>query len=339
MLLATVAYASQYVPAAPFQVVVSGGRVTRPLSPALLAILLGLLVRNLVPATDRLGPGARVVARTALPWSVVLAGASLDLARVGELGALPVLVIVLGILVALGMALSIGAWLRVPWRTGLMVGAGTAICGNNAVIAVAPVVRARDEDVAVCIATVNLCGLLAMIVLPVVAWRLGLDERAFGVVAGASVHSVPQAVATGYAFGPDAGATATLVKLVRVALLGPLVLIIAAVVAGARRDAGARTGPAGLVPWFLWGFVLVAAVRALGWIPVLELGGRPLDLVPVMEKVGSALLTLAMAGIGLDLSLRTLARSGGRAVATGLVASTALAAACFGLARGLLGPH
>src|SRR5690606_19367004 len=147
-----------------------------------------------------------------------------------------------------------------------LLGAGTAVCGNSAIVAVAPVVSAPEEDVAASLAAVNLYGLLVMLAVPAIAAPLGMPEAHAGVWAGTTVHAVPQAISAGAAVGETAAEIATAFKLVRVAMLAPLVLLIALITAR-RGTSGVRFSK--LVPWFVWGFVVASALKTAG---LLEIG-------------------------------------------------------------------
>ncbi|MBC7835734.1 MAG: putative sulfate exporter family transporter [Phycisphaerales bacterium] len=337
------------LPIPPLRVVDDDGSIRRPFSAALLAIAVGVIVRNVFPRVAMpLSPGLKRLVKVVLPLSVVFAGAKVDLARLGsELGARPVVVVAAGICVAVASAVLLAPLLKLPRRVGAVIGAGTAICGNQAVIAVAPVVKATDEEVGVCIATVNLCGLVAMMALPAIAGAIGMSPHLYGVWAGSSIHSVPQTVAAGFALGAAAGEVATLVKLLRVALLTPTVMglaviktrrdarrleALAAAEGGADAQAGGSVRPLALVPWFLWGFLALATLSTLGLlgrvtIPLAGFGdnGLTIDVSEWLARVGSVLLTIAMAAIGLELDLRHLVRKGGPTLALGLTSSVLLA--------------
>src|SRR6185436_6292687 len=124
-------------------------------------------------------------------------------------------------------------WMNLPSKLGLLLGVGTAICGGTAIVATAPVIEAEEKDVVFSVATVTLLGLIAMFTLPVVGHLLDLSSKQFGVWAGLAIHQTPQVVAAGYAYSPpklayspEAGDTATIVKLARVCLLAPVVFFI-----------------------------------------------------------------------------------------------------------------
>jgi len=170
---------------------------------------------------------------------------------------------------------------------------------------------------------------------------LAMGHEAYGVWAGTTIHAVPQVVAAGLAHSPDAGTLATAVKMLRVALLAPLVFVL--VIVGARGRAAANQGRPSmvrymrLVPWFVWGFVLMALLGTFGLLPTLRLGEADVSLVKMLTTIGKILLTLAMAAIGLEVNARELAGVGRRAVIAGLGSTIVLAAVSLALIRSFVG--
>lgn len=349
-LVAALAYGVHFLPVQPFRVV-RDATVRHPISAAILAILMGLLIRNLLPIPASVTAGCKRVIKKVIPLAIVLTGAGLNLVHVGSVGIPALVITMLCMGIAIGAAVYFGRMLGLGQKVAMLIGAGTGICGNSAIVAVAPLIDARDEDLVLSIGTVNLFGLVVMLVCPLLGGALHLGHEAFGIWAGTSIHAVPQVVAAGFALSPEAGSLATLVKLVRVTLLAPLVFVLALVYARNR----ATTGQSGrhvlvhyarLVPWFVWGFVVMATLGTLGLIPSLRfepagfLGGTggemTLSLVGLLTGAGKLLLTLAMAAIGLEVNVRLLAGVSTRAVLTGLVASAVLAAASLALIKLLL---
>lgn len=348
--LAVLAYGLHYLPIAPFSVLGSEG-VRHPLSAAIIAILLGLVVRNLIVLPSAVNAGCKRAIKTAIPPAIVLTGTGLNLASLADVGIGALAVTALCVAFAVTTSYCIGRALGLRRQTALLLGAGTGICGNSAIVAVAPLTDAEDEDLALSIGTINLVGLLAMLTWPLIGSWLAMSDAGFGVWTGASIHAVPQVVAAGFAFSADAGTMATLVKLVRVSLLAPLVFVFAFLyakqqLAVSTNERAIRVRYARLVPWFVWGFLALAACNTLGLLPTLsfDLAG-PLARVaqpahvaigPLLTKMGKLLLTVAMAAIGLELNIRQLAGVGTRAIAAGLLSTAAVGAAGLILVRLLI---
>ncbi len=296
----------------------------KPLSAAILAIVIGALVRNLSIFPAAVLDSCKGLVKRVIPVTIVLTGATLNLADVAK--GLPYL-LVIGTAIAVGTfaAIAAGRWLGARRDTALLVGAGTAICGTSAIVAVAPIVGADDDDLLLSVSTINLLGLLVMLTLPAIGGWTHMPVEHFGVWAGSTVHAVPQAVAAGFAFGEKAGAIATVVKLVRVTLLAPFVLVVALVFA--KREQGVRIQISKLLPTFIYGFAALAVFNTLGLLPELtwNLPGATthIGLAKILAEAGNVLLTLSMAAMGLEVNLRFLIRTGGPALATGFAASVA----------------
>ncbi|MFE7773448.1 YeiH family protein [Streptomyces sp. NPDC057445] len=268
----------------------------------------------------RCRPGLTLAARRLMRAGVVLLGLKLSLADVLGLGWATVAMVL-----AVVAATFLGTWwlgrrLGLPGDQPLLIATGYSICGASAIGAVSAVRDSEEEDVVTSVAVVTLCGTLAIAVLPLLHGPLGLTDAGFGRWVGAGVHDVGQVVATAQTAGAGALGEAVLVKLMRVALLAPLV---AGVVVSARRRgrtaASARRPP--LVPLFVVGFLAMVAVRTTEVLPATALtaAGTAQEL----------LLAAALFGLGSAVHLPSLTRTGLRVAAVGLTAWVLIAAASY----------
>lgn len=295
------------------------------------AVLVGLAVGNLaalrsgVPAACQ--TGTTFAARRLLRVGVVLLGLRLALGDLADLG-VPALATILGIVVVTILGIRwLAAALGLSRATGLLLAAGYAICGASAVAAVSASTAHEEEDVANAIAMVTLCGSLAIVVLPLLGGQLGLSPAEFGAWVGASVHDVGQVVAAASTAGPVALDEAVVVKLTRVALLAPLVAVVA--LTEARRSGRGRSGgqdEAGrrppVVPFFLVAFLMAVVLRSTGWLPE--------PALEIAELAQTLLLAAALFALGLGVRLDRLVRTGGAAMALGLVAWVLVAGVALG---------
>jgi uncharacterized integral membrane protein (TIGR00698 family) len=333
--VALFAYAIHYLPFAPFRVQGAVG-IRRPVSAAILAIFAGALAGNLLPLGKRVLDGAKHVARRTIPLTIVLTGATLSFGNARAVGLRACVVIVATMTTAMATAWVVGKMLGVFPRTSVLIGAGTAICGNSAIVAVAPLIDAEDNDVMLSMGAINVLGLVLMFMSPLIGGWIGFSDAGYGVWAGSTLHAVPQAVAAGFAFSESAGGMATLVKLVRVALLAPLLLALAFAYARNRKD-GVTVHYARLVPPFLWGFFGLFLLNSLGLLPVLQFQhGYSSNLADVLAGAGEILLALSMAAMGLEVNLRVFAKVGGSALAVGAAASTCACLVSWALIRIML---
>jgi uncharacterized integral membrane protein (TIGR00698 family) len=295
-------------------------------SAAILAIVIGAIVRNTLPLPASLIDDCKGLVKRVIPITIILTGASVNLTEVAHVGASALVVILASIICGCLAAVIAGRILKTSRHSALLVGCGTAICGTSAIIAAAPVIGADDDDLLLSVSTINIMGLLVMFLLPPLGALMHIGPVAFGVWAGVTVHAVPQAVTTGFAYSAQSGTLATLVKLARVTLLAPFLVVLALVVP---RENRVRLGFWSLLPKFVWGFLALAAVNTLHLLP--DLSFHPLassgtwhaPLSSILSEAGNLLLTLSMAAMGLEVSLRFLFRTGLAALLVGAIASVA----------------
>lgn len=340
------AHAIHSISLPPFTLVIDG-QERHPISVEMLAIMLGILVRSTLPLPGSTALATRLLLRFGLPLCTALLGASLNLADISGIGLRALAIVLSGVVLALGAALLFGRLLGVSGSTALLIGAGTAICGNSAIVAVAPFSRAREDEFVLAVGTINLMGLAVMLALPAIGGALLMSDAAFGIWAGSTVHAIPQAVAAGFAYSAVAGKLATLVKLVRVSVL-PLLVFAAALWVTHRPDTpadadGSRPRPRylRLLPWSLWLFMGLTVANTLGLLPVLEFplapylpggdGAPRIPLAATLTNIGKLLLPLMLAAIGLELRFATLVRVGAPALALGALSTLILCAGTFAL--------
>jgi uncharacterized integral membrane protein (TIGR00698 family) len=274
------------------------------LEPLVLALVLGVVVRAAWRPPPRLEPGIAFSAKQVLEFAIVLIGFSLALGTLIDAGArlgLAILVVV-SLTIVLGVGLGRAAGL--PVKLTVLIGVGNAICGNSAIAAVAPVIRARKEDVASAIALTAVLGIGVVLTLPLLVPLLAISDQEYGVVAGLSVYAVPQVLAATLPVGATAGQVASLVKLSRVLLLGPVVAILAVVFREREAVPGRGLSFSKLVPWFVIGFGVAVTLRSAGLVP---------DACASLAQQSSRILTaVAMAGLGLSVDIRSVRETGGR---------------------------
>ncbi len=272
------------------------------------AILVGMVVRSLWTPPERTSAGVRFAAKEVLEVAIVLLGASVDLPLLLRSG--PALAIGIVLLVILGLSASytIGRVLGLPHNLAVLVACGNSICGNSAIAAVAPVIDAEQEHVASSIAFTAILGVIVVVGLPLLVHPLALSDYQYGVMAGLTVYAVPQVLAAAFPVSVLSGQVGTLVKLMRVLMLGPVVLFFA-LRNPPRPDARNASGTGRprvkitrFVPWFIIGFMLFGALRSGGVIHA--------SVADPMKTISTWLTVLAMAGLGLGVDLRAIARVG-----------------------------
>jgi len=281
-----------------------------------IALAVGLALGALPVARAIVLPGAWVAARQVLRVGVALLGARLTLAAVLTGGAAALV----GALIIVAVGLAGGLWLArrlaLPGRLGLLIAVGMAICGNSAILALAPVVRADDRETTYAVSTITIFGLIAVLALPIVGHALGLTDGAFGTWAGLSVNDTAQVVATGYAYSAPAGDVATIVKLTRNLAIAPVLLGAVLLIPGAQGPVPTRVAIGRAVPWFVVGFVVLAAFRSLGLLDVEVPWGA--SLADTLSATATWLILIALAGVGASADLRATIGIGPRPIVLGL---------------------
>ena len=277
----------------------------QPIIEALVAaLLLGVLVRNLVPLPAATALGAGFAAKQVLELAVLLLGATIDARQVFAAGPILLAMIAAGVFGGIAVSYALGRALGLHGKLALLVAVGNSICGNSAIAALAPVIRADKKDVASSIALTAIIGVVLVLSLPLLVPLAHLSFYQYGVLAGMTVYAVPQVIAASFPVSQLSGQVATLVKLVRVLFLGPVVFAFGVAQRTRRQDAGASTQRPALMPWFIAGFVILAVLRVLGWLPS-----------PAVQALGQAsqwLTILAMAGLGLGVDFAALRKVGPR---------------------------
>lgn len=284
------------------------------------AILVGMVVRTVRATPERAQAGIDFTAKEVLELAIVLLGASVNLPLLLEAGPALAVGIVLLVIFSIATGYGIGRLLGLPNRLAILVACGNSICGNSAIAAVAPVIGARKEHVASSIAFTAILGVVVVLGLPFLIGPLGFNHYQYGVLAGLSVYAVPQVLAAAFPVSMLSGQVGTLVKLVRVLMLGPVVLFFALRNRATTTDATSGTKPAfrltRFVPWFIIGFLALAVLRSTGTIPT--------SWVEPTRELSTWLTVAAMAALGLGVDLKKLRSVGPRVVLTVTLSLTTL---------------
>jgi len=291
------------------------------LSPLVVAIVIGMMVRNLAGTPAAASPGVRFALRPVLRFAIVLLGLQLTFAQVRTVGAAGFAVVATTLAATFFVTRWLGRRMGVEPRLAELIAAGTAVCGASAVIATNTVTRGSDEDVAYAVACVTVFGSLSMVLMPALLPFTGLDAHAYGLWTGASIHEVAQVVAAAFQGGQVAGEFGTVAKLSRVMLLAPLVLGLGAAATlrarGTTEEAGARPP----VPWFVLGFIAMVMVNSTGLVPA--------EAKAPLVALTTLLLAVALGAMGLETDIRKLRLKGARPLLLGAAAWLFISALSF----------
>lgn len=290
----------------------------------LFALLLGMAM-NFLSGDGVCKPGIEFTARSVLRAGVALLGLRITVGEIAELGWLPLAIVVVSVVLTIGVSMLVARLAGFNTLFGLLSGGATAICGASAALALAaalPNHPLKERATLFTVVGVSALSTFAMIVYPMIAQAVGLDARDAGVFLGATIHDVAQVVGAGYSMSQETGDVSTFVKLIRVAMLVPV--IVFAVMFTRRRadgEAGSRNPP--LLPGFAVAFALLVALHSTGWLP------------EAAARAGSELsrwcLVAAIAGIGMKTQLKDLATVGLKPVLLMLSETAFLAALVLAL--------
>ncbi len=320
--------------------------VGSPVFGILMGMLLAMLLPNLLTQERTLGniqdnrqtvrfeDGVKYTSKKLLQLSIILLGFGMNLYHVVQVGGQSLYVIVFTLSASFITAYFVGKTMHLDGKVATLIGVGTSICGGSAIAATAPVISARDEDVAHAISTIFLFNILAVFIFPSLGKILGLSDQGFGMWAGTAINDTSSVVAAGTAWSDAVGnnsalAFATIVKLTRTLMIVPITLFLAGYTARQARKNPQQAGRekfhfAKVFPWFVLGFVFAAVINtAMGSTPV---------FAPLVE-VGKFMIVMAMAAIGLNTNLKKLLTNGFKPVFLGICCWSAVAVASLAVQR------
>jgi uncharacterized integral membrane protein (TIGR00698 family) len=275
----------------------------------LFALLLGTAMNFLADDDGPCKPGIEFTARTVLRLGVALLGLRITTAQIAELGFGPVALVVISVALTIVVSMIAARLIGFQPLFGLLSGGAVAICGASAALALAAALPAhpqKERATLFTVVSVSALSTLAMIVYPMIAQALGLDAHAAGIFLGATIHDVAQVVGAGYAMSEATGDVATFVKLLRVAMLLPVIMV--AVLLSRRQAGAADAGPRPpLLPWFAVAFAVLVVINSLDVLP---------KAIPTFGNDASRwFLVAAIAAIGMKTRLKDLVTVGFKPVA------------------------
>ncbi|AIQ58518.1 YeiH family protein [Paenibacillus borealis] len=311
-----------------------------------LAILLGIGLRAVAGVPEQTMAGVRFSGKRLLRAGIILLGMRLNLGDIVQAGPKVLAIAAINLVFTLFTVYGLARWLKMERRLGLLTACGTAICGAATVAAIAPQIKATDNETAVGAATVAILGTIFTLVYTILYPYMGLSASGYGIFTGATLHEVAHVIAAAIPAGQQGSDLAILVKLTRVAMLVPVALILGLIEGrrerklhsrmklsnGAEDDCAAgtegnREGKKLPVPWFIAGFLLMSGINTLGVIPQ--------QLASDMITLAYLLLAMAMAGLGLGIDLKTFSSMGRKPVIAGFIGSVFMSLLGIGLVHWL----
>lgn len=252
--------------------------------------------------------GTEIYIQKILKAAIILLGASLSVSTIMSVGKMTFFVMIFTFAMCFGGGYFVRKVFGLNWKLGNLISAGTGICGGSAIAAIAPVIDADDKDIAFAMSSTFLFDMVMIALYPLMGKALGMSDIAYGIWAGTSVNDTASVVASGYAFSEAAGDFATMVKLTRTIAIIPTVLVFAYI--GTRikqkemkaENNGQKVNLVKIVPWFIGGFLLLAVLNSIGFIPAAVSG--------IMKSASKFLMVTALAAIGLGTSITDFKKAG-----------------------------
>lgn len=277
------------------------------LGASIIALFAGTIINSFFhPAWIK--PALKFTSKKILKAAIILLGASLSVSTIMSVGKMTFFVMIFTFAMCFGGGYFVRKFFGLNWKLGNLISAGTGICGGSAIAAIAPVIDADDKDIAFAMSSTFLFDMVMIALYPLMGKALGMSDIAYGIWAGTSVNDTASVVASGYAFSEAAGDFATMVKLTRTIAIIPTVLVFAYI--GTRikqkemkaENNGQKVNLLKIVPWFIGGFLLLAVLNSIGFIPAAVSG--------IMKSASKFLMVTALAAIGLGTSITDFKKAG-----------------------------
>jgi len=302
------------------------GRQFKIIGGAVFGIVLGVIAAQ-IKRPEACDPGIRFTSRKILQYSIILLGFEMNMWNILKVGKQSLFVMLFTLTASFLTAYIAGKALKVPSSLAVLIGVGTSICGGSAIAATAPVIKAKDEDVAQAISTIFLFNIIAVFLFPALGHLFGLSDTGFGMWAGTAVNDTSSVVAAASSWSEQAGSNtalqfATIVKLTRTLMIVPITLALAVYTSRkAKKEAGPGKGSYSfrkVFPWFVLGFA--AAALCYTFLPI------PAAVSSFLVQAGKFMIVMAMAAIGLNTNLKKLLTQSTRPLLLGLLCWFAVSA-------------
>ncbi len=291
---------------------------------AVIAMFIGMFINAFLSKNNPLSSGLKFTSKKILKFAIILLGLSLNITTILHVGRMSLTVMVFTLLTCFGGGYFIGKALGLNWKLSNLISAGTGICGGSAIAAIAPTIDAKDEDIAYAMSATFLFDMAMIVLFPIIGRAIGMSDEAFGIWAGTAVNDTSSVVATGYAFSEGAGDFATMVKLTRTLAIIPTVVVFAFIQLHIRKKEAMKTSGnetalkanfsiRRIFPWFILGFLAMAALASIIAIPE--------GLVSATKSLSKFLMVCALAAIGLNTSFASMKKAGIRPMIHGFIIS------------------
>ena len=302
------------------------------LGASIIALFMGTIINSFFhPAWMK--PALKFASKKILKLAIILLGASLSVKTIMSVGKMTFFVMIFTFAMCFGGGYLVRKLFGLNWKLSNLISAGTGICGGSAIAAIAPVIDADDKDIAFAMSSTFLFDMVMIALYPLMGQALGMSDIAYGIWAGTSVNDTASVVASGYAFSEIAGDFATMVKLTRTIAIIPTVLVFAYIGTRIKQkelkqaNQGKKVNLLKVIPWFIGGFLLLAILNSVGFIPTVVSGA--------MKSASKFLMVTALAAIGLGTSITDFKKAGLKPMFYGITIDTLVTLTALGVIWGM----
>ena len=284
----------------------------------LIALILGMLLNPLACRFEVFKNGINWTSKKILRAGIIIAGITLSFPQVIKAGKYALILMLFTLVTSFGVGYVCKKFFKINWKLASLLSVSTAICGGTAVATLGPTIQAKNRDIAYAISATFIFDIITVIAFPWIGRFLGLGDTGYGLWIGTAVNDTSSVVAAGYAFSDAAGLLATIVKLTRTLFIVPIVLAFSWIYAKkeAPSQTAAKVSIRKIFPWFILGFLAVVGIRSTGFVPD--------NIVAGMSFLSKFFLSMALAAIGLNTSLKEVAGVGIKPMIAGVIIDTSV---------------
>ena len=279
---------------------------------SVIAMFIGMLINGYRKPGKTTAPGVKFTSKKILKFAIILLGASLNVTTILNVGRMSLTVMLFTLLTCFGGGYFIGRALGLDWKLSNLISAGTGICGGSAIAAVAPVIDAKDSDIAYALSATFLFDMAMIVLFPIMGRAMGLSDMAYGLWAGTAVNDTSSVVAAGYAFSEGAGDFATMVKLTRTLAIIPITLVLAFVRTKRAKTDGTKVNFKKIFPMFILYFLLASVITT-----ICVSAGVSASVFTPLKTLSKFLIVMAMCAVGLNTNIVKLVKTGGKPLIMG----------------------
>lgn len=301
------------------------------ISAGVFALIIGMALNPFVSNMEGTKEGLTFTSKKLLKFSIILMGLGLSFTQILSVGKFSLIVMSFTLVTAFGGGYLLGKLLGLDWKLSSLISAGTGICGGSAIAAIAPVIDAKDSDIAYGISATFLFDIIMVVLFPIMGSYFMMSDLGFGLWAGTAVNDTSSVVAAGYAFSDAAGQFAVIVKLTRTLSIVPIVLLFSLINERVERkkqisDSGnsskaAKVNLKKIFPWFILFFLLMVALKSTGFVPE--------SISSSLTVLSKFIMVMSLGAIGLKTNFSQVAKSGFKPMFHGFLISTLVVVVSF----------